>query len=125
MATACNQYKVEDYYLSSSLLKYTRISSIKTITNRSKNGLNTRFIKSIKAAGVLVNPKDITKNFIMVISRPKCSLRYISTSDSQLMISRSQINLRKTSSSLKLDQTNHQSMGEDTYPSQKPYFYTQ
>ena len=46
---------------SSSLLEYTKISSIKTITNRSKNGLNTPFIKFIKAAGAFVNSKDITK----------------------------------------------------------------
>ena len=44
-----------------SLLEYTKISSIKIITNRSKNGLNTQFIKSIKTAGVLVNLKDIIK----------------------------------------------------------------
>ena len=47
---------------SSSLLEYTKISSINTITNWSNNGLNTQFIKSIKAIGALVNPKDIIKN---------------------------------------------------------------
>ena len=47
---------------SSLLLEYTKISSIKTNTNRSKNGLNTWFLKFIKTVGVLVNPKDITKN---------------------------------------------------------------
>ena len=34
----------------------------KTITNRSENGLNTRFIKSIKAAGALVSLKGLTGN---------------------------------------------------------------
>ena len=30
------------------------------ITNESSNGLNTPFIKLMKAAGALVNPKDMT-----------------------------------------------------------------
>jgi hypothetical protein len=43
-------------------LKYTKISSIQIITNRSINYPNILFIKFIKVAGALVNPKDITKN---------------------------------------------------------------
>ena len=43
-----------------------------------------------------------------------------STSNSQLPIPRPLINLRKTSSSLKLDQTIHQSTGENINSSQKP-----
>ena len=43
------------------LLEYTKISSMKTLTKCSKNELKTRFIKSIKAVGALVNPKNITK----------------------------------------------------------------
>ena len=39
-----------------------RISSIKTITNKSKYYLNTLFIKSMKVAGELVSPNDITTN---------------------------------------------------------------
>ena len=39
-----------------------RISSIKTITNKSKYYLNTQFIKSMKAAGALVSLNDITIN---------------------------------------------------------------
>ena len=35
---------------------------MKTITNLSRNGLNTLFIRSIKVAGALVNPNDITRN---------------------------------------------------------------
>ena len=43
-------------------LKYTKILSIKTITNQSINYPNTQLIKSIKVAGAFINPKDITKN---------------------------------------------------------------
>ena len=39
-----------------------RISSIKTITNKSKYYLNTLFIKSMKDTGALVIPNDITTN---------------------------------------------------------------
>ena len=39
-----------------------RISSIKTITNKSKYYLNTLFIKFMKDAGALVSPNDITTN---------------------------------------------------------------
>ena len=38
------------------------MSSMNTITNWSKYGLNTQFIKSINNAGALVYPKDMTKN---------------------------------------------------------------
>ena len=102
---------------SSSLLEYTKISSIKMIINQSKDGLNFRFIKSNKNAGALVNLKDIAKPHSCHIPS-KCSFRYISTSTPQLIISWPHINLRKTSNSLKLDQTRHQSIGENINPSQ-------
>lgn len=38
------------------------MSLINTITNMFKSGLNIQFIGSIKVVGVLVKPKDITKN---------------------------------------------------------------
>ena len=40
-----------------------RISSIKTIMNKSKYYLNTLFIKFMKVAGALVSPNDITTNY--------------------------------------------------------------
>ena len=45
-----------------SLLEYTKMSSMKTMTKRSKYGRKTRFIRSMKTAGALVSPKDITRN---------------------------------------------------------------
>ena len=39
-----------------------RISSIKTVTKKSKYYLKTMFIKSMKDAGALVNAHDITTN---------------------------------------------------------------
>lgn len=43
-------------------IEYFRISFVNTITNISRNYLNTRLIKSIKVVGALVSPNDITKN---------------------------------------------------------------
>jgi hypothetical protein len=37
------------------------MSLIKTTTNLSNSGMNTKFIKYVKWAGAFVNPKDITK----------------------------------------------------------------
>ena len=109
--------KVRSTYLkciicSSSLLEYTKISSLKTNTNRSKNGLNTLFIKSIKTAGALVNLKDTTKN-----SQWPYLVRNAVLDKSPLLIlswwypDLRSILEKKTSNSLKLDQTNHQSVG--------------
>ena len=47
---------------SSGLFEYTNISSIKTMTNWSKNSLNTLFMKSMNTAGAFVNPNGITVN---------------------------------------------------------------
>src|SRR5436190_10760312 len=47
---------------SSSFLEYTRMSSIKTKTQTSSSIMNTEFMRYMKKAGALVNPKDITKN---------------------------------------------------------------
>ena len=46
---------------SSLFLEYTKMSSMKTITNLWKSS-NTRFIKFVKAAGALGRPNGITKN---------------------------------------------------------------
>ncbi|KAJ0857906.1 hypothetical protein HanRHA438_Chr13g0595361 [Helianthus annuus] len=43
-------------------LEYIRISSMKTMTNLSKYGLQTRFMRSMNAAGAFVSPKGITRN---------------------------------------------------------------
>src|SRR5438045_3134591 len=47
---------------SSPFLEYTRMSSMKTTTHTSSSVMNTKFMRYIKKAGSLVNPKDITKN---------------------------------------------------------------
>src|SRR6266508_2578988 len=47
---------------SSSFLEYTRMSSMKTTTHTSSSVMNTGFMRYMKKAGALVNPKDITKN---------------------------------------------------------------
>ena len=57
------------------------------------SSLDTTWPKNVTCS----NQNSHLENF--VISRPKCSLLYISTSDSQLMISQSQFNLRKKTSS--------------------------
>src|SRR6266540_1860881 len=47
---------------SSSLLEYTRMSSIKMTTQTSSYVMNTEFMRYMKKVVALVNPKDITKN---------------------------------------------------------------
>jgi hypothetical protein len=38
-----------------------RISSMKTTTNLSNSGMNTKFIRYMKCAGAFVNSKDMTR----------------------------------------------------------------
>jgi hypothetical protein len=37
------------------------MSSVKTTTNLSNSGMNTKFIRYMKSVGALVSPNDITK----------------------------------------------------------------
>src|SRR5438105_15423413 len=46
---------------SSSFLEYTRISLMNTTTQTSSSVMNTEFMRYMKKAGALVNPKDITR----------------------------------------------------------------
>ena len=47
---------------SSRSFEYTRMSSINTTTNRSKNGQKTQLIKSMKVVGAFANPNGITRD---------------------------------------------------------------
>ncbi|KAK4729682.1 hypothetical protein R3W88_022670 [Solanum pinnatisectum] len=77
------------------------ISSIKTLMNKSKYYLNTLLIKSMKATEAFVILKD-TYKFITTIPSLKGYLRNVIIPYSKLMIARSEVYLRKTTSTLKL-----------------------
>jgi hypothetical protein len=82
-------------------LEYIKISSMKTTTNLSNSGLNTEFIRYVKWAGAFVNLKGITR-YSNNPCRGECGLGYIFGSDTDLMVTRPEVNLGKYRSSGKL-----------------------
>ena len=64
---------------------------MKTITNKSNYYLNTLFIKSMKDAGALVRPNDITTKFVMTIPSSEGCFWNVNISDSELLIIRSKV----------------------------------
>jgi hypothetical protein len=81
------------------ILGIIKISSMNTTTNLSNSGMNTEFIRYVKWAGAFVNPKDITRYSIPC---SECGLGYIFGSDTDLMVTRPEVNLGKYPSSGKL-----------------------